>query len=85
MPRKSRPTLFVGPGSSSCLESIRLLSQEHVDYEQVDVSRDESGRDKLIRQTGRCQVPTLVWGRDIIANFRDWELRRFVADHRVAG
>ena len=83
MPRKKRPILFVGPGSSSCLESIRLLSQEQIDYEQHDVSRDDDARDRLIRRTGRCQVPTLIWGADVIAGFRDWELRRFVDSHRA--
>lgn len=84
MPRPKRPVLFVGPGSSSCLESIRLLSQERVDYDQHDVSRDAGARNRLIRRTGRCQVPTLIWGRDVIAGFRDWELRRFVELHRAS-
>ena len=82
MPRTTRPILFVGPGSDSCLESIRLLSQEHVEYDQHDVSRDPFAKNRLIKHTGCADVPALVWGTDVIANFRDWELRRFVKDHQ---
>ena len=84
MPRTIRPVLFVGPGSDSCLESIRLLSEEKVDYDQHDVSRDRVALNRLIKHTGRTEVPAFVWGADVIANFRTWELRRFVKQHRNA-
>jgi len=81
MPRKNRPILYVAPGSSSCLESIRVLSRERVDYDQFDISREPSAADQLKQRTGTCEVPTLIWGREVLANFNDMQLVRFVRDH----
>lgn len=82
MPSNVRPILYVAPGSSSSLASIQMLSAAKVDYLQHDISREPLARSRLIARTGRADVPTLVWGRDVLANFRDWELTRFVRAHR---
>ena len=82
MPRKNRPILFVAPGSTSCLESIRALSREQIEYDQYDVSREPFAADQLRQRTGKCEVPTIIWGRDVLSNFTDWQLSVFVQDHR---
>ncbi|MCF3649491.1 glutaredoxin family protein [Synoicihabitans lomoniglobus] len=85
MPRVLRPVLYVAPGSSSCLESIRMLTEAQVDYVQHDVSREPAARSALLHEIGRLTVPTLVWGRHTLVDYCDWELVQFVRQHRPRG
>lgn len=42
-----------------CLAAKRLLQSKGVPFEEVDVSRDEAMREKLVQWTGRETVPQI--------------------------
>jgi glutaredoxin 3 len=45
-----------------CIQAKRLLQKKNVQYQEIDVSRDEAERDKLIQTTGRRTVPQIFIG-----------------------
>lgn len=79
----SRPILYVAPGSTSCLDSIRYLSHHRVEYRQHDVSRDRDAKRDLVKQSGQDHVPALIWDKDVLVDFSDHDLDCFVRRHRA--
>jgi glutaredoxin len=40
-------------------EAKEYLSQKNINYKEIDINQDRSGREELIRLTGRPGVPTI--------------------------
>jgi len=45
-----------------CVRAKRLLQKKNVPYEEIDVSRDDDARMKLMQSTGRRTVPQIFIG-----------------------
>jgi glutaredoxin 3 len=54
-----------------CRQAKALLSARGFEYEEVNLSRDPSGREALIQQTGQMTFPQIVVGDRSIGGFRE--------------
>jgi glutaredoxin 3 len=55
--------IYTTPLCGFCHAAKRLLKQKHVDFKEIDVSRDEGLRDAMVtRAKGRQTVPQIFIG-----------------------
>lgn len=55
--------IYTTPLCGFCHAAKRLLKQKHVDFKEIDVSRDAALRDKMVaRASGRRTVPQIFIG-----------------------
>jgi len=52
-------TLYHRPSCGFCVRVYRALQSMNINIADVNVSKDQYGRDKLIREGGKSQVPAL--------------------------
>lgn len=54
-----------------CRQAKALLESRGIEYEEVDLAKDESGRAELVALTGQLTFPQVVVGRRAIGGFRE--------------
>lgn len=54
-----------------CRQAKALLESRGIEYEEVDLAKDESGRAELVALTGQLTFPQVVVGRRAVGGFRE--------------
>ena len=54
-----------------CRQAKSLLESRKISYREVNLVRDASGRDELVRLTGSMTFPQILVGRRSIGGFRE--------------
>ena len=54
-----------------CRQAKALLESREVSYREVNLSRDPSGREELVRLTGSMTFPQILVGSRSIGGFRE--------------
>ena len=71
MPDGKRITMYTTDPCGFCRQAKALLSARGVDYEEVNLAKDPSGRAALVEQTGQMTFPQIVVGARSIGGFRE--------------
>jgi len=61
--------LFLTPGCPYCFTLKEFLKEHNVEFEEVDVSKDEKARDEMIEKSGKMEVPVIEIDGEIVAGF----------------
>jgi glutaredoxin-like YruB-family protein len=61
--------LFTTPACPYCYTLKEFLKEKDIEFEEIDVSKDEKAREEMIRKTGRMEVPVVEVGDQIIQGF----------------
>ncbi len=65
--RKHRVLVFTTPTCSWCQRLKAYLRERHVQFREIDVSRDAAAARDLVRRTGQMGVPVIeIDGRPIV-------------------
>ncbi len=65
--RKHRVLVFTTPTCSWCQRLKTYLRERHVQFREIDVSRDATAARDLVRRTGQMGVPVIeIDGRPIV-------------------
>jgi glutaredoxin len=56
---------------------MRWLDERNIDYEKIDVIRDETAFDEMIRLSGQEQAPVLEVDGEVLADFGPDQLAEF--------
>ena len=54
--------VYTGDFCAYCVRAKRLLASKGVQFEEINVSRDDTLRDQLVARTGRRTVPQIIVG-----------------------
>jgi glutaredoxin 3 len=54
-----------------CRQAKALLSARGVEYEEINLAKDPSGRAALVERTGQMTFPQIVVGERSIGGFRE--------------
>jgi glutaredoxin 3 len=54
-----------------CRQAKALLASRGVDYEEVSLTKDPDGRDRLVRRTGQMTFPQIIIGERVVGGFRE--------------
>ena len=63
--------IYTTPSCPYCLSAKRLLKKKNVAYEEIDVSTDDTEREKLSKRTGRQTVPQIFIGEKHVGGSDD--------------
>ena len=52
-----------------CLTLKEFLREHKIEFEEIDVSKDEKAREEMIKKTGKMEVPAIEIDRQIVVGF----------------
>jgi glutaredoxin 3 len=67
----NRVTLYTTEPCGFCLQAKALLQSRGVDYEEINLAKDPSGRSDLVSRTGQMTFPQILVGERSIGGFRE--------------
>jgi len=69
-------TIYSGEGCPPCTQAKRYLKEKGIDYEEVDLTKDENNgiANKLINETGEFRIPIIDIDGDKISGFNKEKL-----------
>jgi glutaredoxin 3 len=71
MADRARVTLFTTEPCGFCRQAKALLESRGVPYEEINLVKDPSGRERLAALTGQLTFPQIVVGERSIGGFRE--------------
>ena len=63
--------IYTTPYCPFCVTAKRLLERKGVEYEEIDVARDDEARIALAERTGRRTVPQIFIGEEHVGGSDD--------------
>ncbi len=66
---KRKVRLFLTPGCPYCFTLKEFLKEHNIEFEDIDVSKDEKARDEMIEKSGKMEVPIIEIDGEIVAGF----------------
>jgi glutaredoxin len=75
---RARPVVYYKDGCEKCATVLDYLANRNVAVEKIEVSQDEGAREALQKKTGQGALPTLVHGREVLADFDVPKLASFL-------
>lgn len=69
--KKSQPYIrvFSTPSCPYCISLKAFLDEKGFDYENIDVSQDDKGREEMVRKSGQMGVPVVEINGQVIIGF----------------
>jgi glutaredoxin-like YruB-family protein len=61
--------IYTAPGCPFCFLAKEYLKEKGVEFEEVDVSKDEKALQEVIEKTGQMGVPVLEIDGEIVIGF----------------
>ncbi|PIR02094.1 MAG: NrdH-redoxin [Candidatus Nealsonbacteria bacterium CG_4_10_14_0_8_um_filter_37_14] len=61
--------IFLTPACPYCVTLKEFLKQYNIEFEEIDVSKDEKAREELIKKTGKMEVPVVEIDGQIVVGF----------------
>ena len=71
MDNGGKVTVYTTDPCGFCRQAKALLESRGVDYEEVSLTKDPDGRDRLVRRTGQMTFPQIIAGERVIGGFRE--------------
>lgn len=69
--KKNQPKVrvFTTPMCPFCYVLKEFLREHKIEFEEIDVSKDEKAREEMIKKTGKMEVPAIEIDRQIVVGF----------------
>jgi glutaredoxin 3 len=64
-------TVYSTDPCSFCSRAKELLTKRGLSFEEVNLSKDPEGRERLARETGMLSFPQIVVGERLLGGFRE--------------
>jgi glutaredoxin-like YruB-family protein len=61
--------IYTAPGCPFCVLAKEYLKEKGVEFEEIDVSKDEKGIQEIIEKTGQMGVPVIEINGEIVIGF----------------
>jgi glutaredoxin-like YruB-family protein len=62
-----------------CVDAKDYLKEHGIPFQEIDVGRDPSANEEMVRLSGQRYVPTIVIDGHVLANFDTGQLKEFLA------
>lgn len=63
--------VYTKPFCAYCVAAKSLLREKGVSFREIDIARDDTARDDLVRRTGRRTLPQIFIGTQHLGGFDD--------------
>jgi len=64
-----RVRVFTTPMCPFCYVLKEFLREHKIDFEEIDVSKDEKARDEMIKKSGKLEAPVIEIDGKIVVGF----------------
>jgi len=61
--------VFSTPSCPYCYTLKEFLKEKGIEFEEIDVSKDEKARDEMIKKSGRLETPIVEIDGQIVVGF----------------
>jgi len=61
--------IFTTPACPFCYVLKEFLKEKGIEFEEIDVSKDEKARDEMIKKSGRLEAPIMEIDGQIVVGF----------------
>ena len=61
--------VFTSPSCPYCFTLMGFLKEKGIEFEEIDVSKDEKARDEMIQKSGRLEAPIVEIDDQIVVGF----------------
>jgi len=61
--------IFTTPACPFCYALKEFLKEHNIEFEEIDVSKDEKAKEEMIKKTGKMEVPAIEIDRQIVVGF----------------
>ena len=61
--------IYLTPACPYCFTLKEFLKEKGIEFEEIDVSKDEKARDEMIKKSGSLEAPTLDIDGQIVVGF----------------
>jgi len=76
-------TLYSRAMCSWCIDAKDFLQSRGYKFMEIDVGRNRAAYEEMREISDQSYVPTLVVGKEVLANFDVEQLERFLDEHRI--
>ena len=71
MENDGQVTVYTTEPCGFCRQAKALLESRGVDYEEVSLTKDPDGRERLVQRTGQMTFPQIIIGQRVVGGFRE--------------
>ncbi|HEX5926283.1 MAG TPA: glutaredoxin domain-containing protein [Baekduia sp.] len=64
-------TVYTTDPCSFCLRAKQLLDARGIEYDEVNLAKDPTGRSELLERTGMMSFPQVLVGDELIGGFQE--------------
>ena len=68
---------------SWCIDAKEYLAKRGYRFIEIDVGRNQAAYSEMVELSDQPYVPTLVAGKEVLANFDTDQLERFLNEHQI--
>jgi len=61
--------VFVTPACPYCFTLKEFLKEHGIEFEEIDVSKDEKAREEMIKKSGKLEAPIIEIDGQIVVGF----------------
>ena len=61
--------IYTTPACPYCFTLMEFLKEKGIEFEEIDVSKDEKARDEMIKKSGRLEAPIIEIDGQIVVGF----------------
>ena len=61
--------VYTTPGCPYCFTLMEFLKEKGIEFEEIDVSKDEKAKEEMIKKSGKLEVPVIEIDGQIVAGF----------------
>ena len=69
MEKQKKVTVFSTPTCPYCVMVKRYLDDKKIEYQNVDVSKDQESAEKMFKKSHQMGVPQIWVGEDVVVGF----------------
>lgn len=68
--------IYTTPSCVYCIKTKDFFKANNIQYQEIDVLKDENGREEMLNQTGKMAVPVIDIDGEIIVGFNEPALKK---------
>ena len=61
--------IYSTPTCSYCKTAKEFFKEENIEYEEVDVSKDQAAAKEMVEKSGQMGVPVIIIGDEVLVGF----------------
>ena len=61
--------VYTTPACPYCFTLMEFLKEHNIEFEEIDVSKDEKDREEMIKKSGRLEAPIVEIDGQIVVGF----------------